>query len=34
MAGLPAKNALVRLPVLIRSLPENETPPAMRVDIY
>jgi len=34
MAGRPIKSAYVAPPVKGRAMPENEKPPAMRVDIY
>ena len=34
MAGRPIKSATVAQPVKGRAMPENEIPPAMRVDIY
>ena len=34
MAGRPIKKRTCALPVSIRAMPENEIPPARRVDLY
>ena len=34
MAGRPTKKRTCAQPVSVRAMPENEKPPAMRVDIY
>ena len=34
MAGRPTKKRTCAPPVSVRAMPENEIPPAMRVDIY
>ena len=34
MAGRPIKKRTCAQPVVDRAMPENEIPPAMRVDIY
>ena len=34
MAGSPIKKRTCALPVSIRAMPENEIPPARRVDFY
>ena len=34
MAGRPTRKRTCALPVSVRAMPENEIPPAMRVDIY
>ena len=34
MAGRPTKKRTCAPPVSFRAMPENEIPPAMRVDIY